>query len=242
LNYLLALEAATPTASLAVLTAGGELVAEVTFAARRTLAQRLLPVLDGLLHAVDLDPRAIDALAVGLGPGSFTSLRVVMATAKGIAAGTEMAVLGVGSLEVLAAGVPLAARVPVCAVIAAPKRHVYAALYARLGDDRFNCLFGPELLPVEELARRLGVVAQETVIAGALAPADRDVLAGAGVSFVPPVHHAPRAAVLGQLALARLAAGERHEARTLTPLYLHASEPETKLGRAFAKSAGPADD
>lgn len=242
MNHVLALEAATGMASLALVQADGTLVAEHTFAARRTLAQRLLPAAERLLADGELTPAAVDAVAVGLGPGSFTSLRVVLATAKGIALAGGLPLLGVGSLEVLAAGAPLLARKPVCAVIAAPKRHVYAGLYARLSDVQTNCLFGPELLAIEELAARLGALEQEIVVAGALSEADRAALAAAGCVFVPPVYGVPRAAVTAQLALPRLLRGERHDPHTLSPLYIHPSEAEVRFGRTLANPAGPAEN
>lgn len=241
MTTLLALETATGSASLALLRADGKLLAETTFAARRTMASRLLPTLDALCASVDLAPTEIDALAVGLGPGSFTSLRVGLATAQGIAlaCAEEPPLLGVGTLEVLAAGAPLTTRRPVCAVLAAPKRSVYAAAYARLDEHSSNCLFGPELLEITELAHRLRAIGHETLVVGPLAAEDRALLAAAGCGFAPPIFDTPRAAVLGDLALARLAAGERHALAGLTPLYVHPSEPEVRLGQVFARAGGP---
>ncbi|MBI5830944.1 MAG: tRNA (adenosine(37)-N6)-threonylcarbamoyltransferase complex dimerization subunit type 1 TsaB [Armatimonadetes bacterium] len=243
MRHLLAIEASTGSASMAVIRGDATLLAEFTFAAQRTMARRLVPLLDTLLRSVDLAPDAIDALAVGLGPGSFTSLRVALATIKGIALGAEQAppVLGVGSLEVLAAGAPLGVRRPVCAVIAAPKRSVYAAVYARVNEDLTNCLFGPALLETSELADRLAAIGQDVVVVGPTSAADRELLTAAGASFLPAVHDVPRAAVLAHLALGRLNAGERHDAGTLTPLYIHPSEPEVKLGQTFARAGGPDD-
>jgi tRNA threonylcarbamoyladenosine biosynthesis protein TsaB len=240
-NCILGIEASAGTASLALVTGSGELLAELTFQARRTMAERLVPLLDALLTSVDRRPGDVDAVAVGLGPGSFTSLRVALATAKGIALAGDLPVIGIGSLEVLAAGAPLGARRPVCAVIAAPKRHVYAGLYARLSDVQTNCLFGPELLPVEELAARLSAIGQEVVVTGVVAADDRAALEAAGATFAAPVHGVPRAAVAAHLGLLRLAAGERHDVATLTPLYIHPSEAEVRFGRTLARPMGPED-
>ena len=243
MRHLLAIEGSTGSASLAVVRGDATLLCELTFVAQRTMARRLVPLLDTMLRSVDLAPDAIDAVAVGLGPGSFTSLRVALATVKGIALGAPepLPMLGVGSLEVLAAGAPLGVRRPVCAVIAAPKRSVYAAVYARVNEELTNCLFGPALLETNELADRLAAIGQEVVVVGPTSPADRELLAAAGASFLPAVHDVPRAAVLAHLALSRMKAGEQHDPATLTPLYIHPSEPEVKLGQTFARSGGPDD-
>lgn len=236
---ILAFETSTGTASVAVVEPTGEVIAELTFRARRTMAERLVPQLQGLFEAVDLSPADLGAVAVGLGPGSFTSLRVGLATAQGILLGTQLPAIGVGSLEALAAATPLTIRQPICALIAAPKRHVYAGLYARMSESAMNVLMPPELLPLEQLSERLRQVGQPVAVNGLLKPAEQQLLATVGATFLAPVHATPRAAVVAMLGLRRLAAGESHEPARLTPLYIRPSEPEERLGQTFARPVGP---
>lgn len=235
----LGIETASGAASLALLDPGGRLVAETTFLARRSMASRLAPALDQLLALVDLVPSAIGAVGVGLGPGSFTSLRVGLATAKGIATALGCPIVGVGSLEAMAMAAPLKLRQPICAVLAAPKRYVYAALYARQEGAPANCLFGPTRLPFDELVARLFAVAQPVAVTGTLPPDEQAALEAAGCRFVAAYHHTPRGATVAHLAQRRLAAGEQDDPATLTPLYVEPSEPEQRLGRSFARAGGP---
>ena len=241
---LLAVETATSHASVAVLDPLGALLGEVTFKAHRTMSQRLAPAIGHLLDDLDLGPDDIGRVAVGLGPGSFTSLRVGLAWVKGFALRRDVDVLGIGSLETLAVATPLIERRPVCAVIAAPKRMVYAALYARHRQEDSNCLFGPELIDVNELAERLRKTGLAAMVCGAPGRDAVDALLAVGATFVPRIHDVPRAAMTGWLARRRMDAGERHEVATLTPIYVHPSEAEVRFGQTMARAWGPdnADD
>ncbi len=98
---LLALEAATPAASVALLR-GDALIAEVETGSEKTLSETLLPCLDRLLCRAELSLDSVDAFAVSIGPGSFTSLRIGIATLKGLALGSPCPAVPVPTLAALA--------------------------------------------------------------------------------------------------------------------------------------------
>jgi tRNA threonylcarbamoyladenosine biosynthesis protein TsaB len=165
---ILAFDTATPEASVA-LVRGGELLGE-----RSSQAVRVLADADALLRAADLGPSALDAIAVGVGPGSFTGLRIGLAAARGLALALELPVAGVSTLDALAAGLPGA--VP---VLDARRQEVFAAL----AD-------GPAVMAPGELALPPG-----TVCIGDGAVRYRLQLEEAGL-LVPPddaTEHRPRA-------------------------------------------------
>ena len=114
---ILAFDTATETATSA-LVADGEVLGE-----RVSRAVTLLEDVDALLRRASARPRDLDALAVGIGPGSFTGVRVGLATARGLALSLGLPVAGVSTLDALAAGAPGA--VP---VIDARRREVFALL------------------------------------------------------------------------------------------------------------------
>ena len=97
---ILAFDTATSVATSA-LVGDGELLGE-----RASRAVRVLADADGLLRDAGLAPRDLEALAVGVGPGSFTGVRIGLAAARGLALALELPVAGVSTLDALAAGAP----------------------------------------------------------------------------------------------------------------------------------------
>jgi tRNA threonylcarbamoyladenosine biosynthesis protein TsaB len=147
---VLGIDTSTPRISVALVDSGtllGE--REVMVERNRT---GLMPLVDELFTAVGLKPQALDAVAVGAGPGSFTGLRIGMATAKGIAFASAHPLWAVSSLAAIAHGE--LGRDPagvVVAVLDARKGEVYAGAYRREGDR--SILVGDErVLAPGELA------------------------------------------------------------------------------------------
>src|SRR5581483_10097769 len=96
----LAFDTATDVATVAVVR-DGELLGEA-----RSRAAAVLADADELLRAASLRPRDLDLLAVGVGPGSFTGVRIGLAAARGLALALDLRVAGVSTLAALAAGAP----------------------------------------------------------------------------------------------------------------------------------------
>lgn len=96
---ILAIEGASTDLSVAIADASGAIVAEDAWSSAQRQSAELLPRILALLARADLSLEAVSAVAVGLGPGSFTGLRVAMALAKGLAAGLSIPIVGIPSLE-----------------------------------------------------------------------------------------------------------------------------------------------
>jgi tRNA threonylcarbamoyl adenosine modification protein YeaZ len=116
---ILAFDTATSVATSA-LVRDGEVLGERVSSAVRVLADA-----DALLRAAGLAPRDLDALAVGTGPGSFTGVRIGIATARGLAVSLGIPLAGVSTLDALAAGAPGA-----LPVVDARRREVFVPLRA----------------------------------------------------------------------------------------------------------------
>jgi len=230
---LLALESATDLVGAALRRDDGA-VAERTHVGGRAHGELLAPSIEEVLALSGCTLADVDALAVDVGPGLFTGLRVGVATAKALGQALGLGVVGVTSLDVLAAGAVEVAgsgrAARVVAVVDARRREVFAAAYdlrgvtdgpfdpAEVGDDR------AEALSPDELVDWLGALAADgpVLVVGDGAVRYLDLLApvdGVDVSLAARLA-APSPATLARLASARLAAGsEPVGAADLVPDY-----------------------
>ena len=198
-------------------------------------AEVLLPELGALLQRAQLDPAAVDAIGVTLGPGGFTSIRVGLATAKGLCVARARALYATSSLRALAFGAfgeSGASGAGAAVVTRAYRGEVYAALYC-LGDVREG---GDGVTNVEELLPPFHGTPEAALVTLEAAAADARldriqltgdavdsvVAAGAtGARWVPPATSdglTPQALAAAMRAEAR--AGRERDVATLGPEYL----------------------
>lgn len=124
---ILAFETSSHVASVAVL-ADDMLLGEFTINHPKTHSQKLMPMLEMLLEALELNIKDFDYLAVSKGPGSFTGVRIGVSTVKGLAQPHKIPVVAVSSLEAL--GYPFVGfEGLICPIMDARKNEVYTALY-----------------------------------------------------------------------------------------------------------------
>ena len=149
---VLGIDTSTMTGAIGIVE-GEEIISELRVNIAVTHSERLMLHVDGLLKSARLELGDIDALAVGVGPGSFTGLRIGLATVKGLAYATGKPVAGVGTLDVLAENLPYCDRM-VCAVLDARKSQVYAALY-RTSEGKAETVMAAAVMDPEELAGKI---------------------------------------------------------------------------------------
>ena len=220
---ILAIETATPVASVAVVDGSGVLAEAVLRFPMRHL-EGLLATTDDLLGGLGVGPAAIDGLAVSCGPGGFTGLRIGIATAAAWAAARSVPVLGVDTLEALAC-VPGADGL-VLPVLDAHRGEVAGALYridARraLRDGRVERLLPPMVALPEALGAEAAAHPGPLLMVGdGLVRYGARLRAALGVRATDAGHDLrARASMVGLLALPRLARGERTEPGRLLPVY-----------------------
>lgn len=194
-----------------------------------THSERLLAMIDRLLDDCRWTLARVDGLALSIGPGSFTGLRVGAATVKGLALALDVPVAPVPTLDALAANVPFAAA-PVCALLDARKGEVYCALYrwdeGAMRRDSDYLALSPEAA-VERLPSPVIVLGDGVRACGPFLER-----AGVDALLAPPAQAMPSAATVAQIGEAMLRAGAGVPADAIEPLYLRPSEAELKARRA----------
>jgi len=216
---LLAVETATAAPSVA-LWRGDTLLGERAADPSRATAEALLPALDALLAGAGLALAAVEGFAVSIGPGSFTGLRIGVATVKGLAFGTGRRAAPVSTLAALAAHARGPG--PVAAVLDARRGEVYAAGFT--GGVAADWL--PEgVIAIAELAARLPAGCR---VVGEGAPLCAEALRGAEVELVPPPYPETTARHVAALAARAWPRGETVAASDLAPRYVRRAEAEVK--------------
>ncbi|MDU9048619.1 MAG: tRNA (adenosine(37)-N6)-threonylcarbamoyltransferase complex dimerization subunit type 1 TsaB [Candidatus Electrothrix sp. Rat3] len=231
---ILSLETATGCGSVALTKGGlnkGKLLAEATAQPEVTHSRRLLGSVDWVMQAAGVSWDELDGIAISLGPGSFTGLRIGMAAAKGIVFAAQKPLIGVQTLDAIALSCPVIDR-PLWCLLDARKQEVYAACYQA----------GPHGLP--EQCSPVKAIRPEQLLERINGPA---LLAGPGLNeyhalfaekeglqLIPPALSSPSAVRIGFLAAEQLLRGEIQDPASIAPLYIRASEAEVNLHKKNA--------
>jgi len=231
---VLALDTSTPICAVAVL-AGERVLAEDDRPSEARHGEVLLPRVRDVLAAARLAPDALELIAVGIGPGSFTGLRTGLASAKGLALALGRPLRAVCSLRALAAGLsddaiaPDALRV---ATLDAGKGELFLAAFA--GDDPLApAVLTPQRATPEQATARLRELAESARargvavhLCGSGARRHAELLAALGpdVALGDPAFDTPRGRHVARLGLAHFAAEGPSDLATLVPSYLRDSD------------------
>ncbi|MEJ2671138.1 MAG: tRNA (adenosine(37)-N6)-threonylcarbamoyltransferase complex dimerization subunit type 1 TsaB [Deltaproteobacteria bacterium] len=216
-HLILALDTATAKGSLALMAADRVLM-EYSLESPGTYLTRLMPGVAELFAATGTEPGDLAALAVSLGPGNFTGLRIGLATAKTLAWSWGCPLVPVPTMEVLAAQFPSHPH-PIGVVMDAKRGEVFWGLF-KCPQDQPQGLEGPRRLAAAALPARLprpllltgpGLDAYYEVLTPQLSPE---------IDLAPPEMRTPRAPTLARLARRRLARGQTANPAQLVPTYL----------------------
>lgn len=194
-----------------------------------THSEIALPLLDRLLRENSISPSDIDAIGVTIGPGMFTSLRVGLAAAKGLALARRTPIKGIGTLSALAAGTMT--REPVLAVVDARKGEVYAAAYQSGRELLAPCVVTPAALPAR-LQSGVGSLSSAALpVAGSGTLLCLDLLRAAGIPATDSGTRHPDPAVVARLAAIEINAGRADDLESLEPVYLRRTDAELNRER-----------
>ncbi len=221
---VIGIETSTPQTSVAIATER-EILAAVQVAGR-SRQDLVVPALDQLLGWTGLRLSNVGGVAVGIGPGLFTGLRVGVEAGKALAQVLHVPIVAIPSLDALAFGVRYTRRL-IAAVIDARRSEVFTALYRsvpggvmREGDY--------QVVPPDHLAAELQAVGEDVLLVGngAILYRKRFEEVGPGVEFASPALAYPRAPSLVELAVPRFLREETDRLFDVVPMYLRKSDAE----------------
>ena len=232
---ILALDTASSACTVAVVE-NGTVLAENFLQVPRAHSTRLMPLVAQAITDSGLAKTDLDGIAVGVGPGSFTGLRLGLATAKGLGFALGKPCVGVSTLKALAfgTGAQLGLVVP---MLDAKRGEVFTAVYAA-GDNNPNTwaeLIPPSHMHYEKLAEEIQALRtglrhtwQFVTFCGDVATRyAADMGFGDATRLAPAGAMLPRAWALAALGEAALASGQAADPEALAPVYLRKSEAET---------------
>jgi tRNA threonylcarbamoyladenosine biosynthesis protein TsaB len=219
---ILAMETSELTGSVAA-SVDGKVLAELQLDPQQRSAQSLAPAIQSLLEQVGWQPREIQLVAVTIGPGSFTGLRVGVATAKVLAYSVGAEVLGIGTLETIAAATPNEVEA-VSVAVDAQRGDVIAQPFRRGAEGELEAVGDQLLMPLGEWLARL---APGFSVSGPVLKKWADPLPR-GVTMLDRERWRPMAANVARLAYRDYLAGRRDDLWNLLPLYSRPSAAEEK--------------
>lgn len=182
----------------------------------------LAPAVEVSLSQTGLEVSNLGAVAVALGPGSFTGLRIGLAMAKGLSIARHLPLVGIPSLDVTAYSIPIR-DMPLVTVLQAGRRRLAAGWYKKK-RGKWESTGEVEGFTPEELISR---IQSTTLLCGELTEEERQLFARQRktIKLSSPAHSLRRPAFLAELAWIRFIKGDIDDAASLAPIYLHYNEP-----------------
>ncbi len=218
----LAIDTATKVCSVA-LCRDGEIIAEYSISMGMTHSEGFLPELELLLQRTKTAKKDIDLLAVSMGPGSFTGLRIGLATAEAMAYSWQCCLHGVDTLKALAQNIPVEGFV-LSPILDAQKGNYYQALYIWQAGKLVE-LAATEVVNKERLLERLAEYKMPAIILGECKKLAAMELPQ-GVSIAPQALLMPKASSIAFIAEAEFDAEADKKIFGLEPYYIRRSEAE----------------
>lgn len=220
-SIILSIDTSTKTVGLALYD-GVMVLSEMIWTTRDHHTVELAPAVADILAKSGLQVSALSAVGLSLGPGSFTGLRIGMGLAKGLCLARHLPLVGIPTLDALAASQPLR-DIPMTAVLQAGRGRLAVGRY-QAEEYAWVPVGDIEVLTPREL---LGRVRKTTYICGELSQTDRRILSRKHkkVILASPAQSLRRPGFLAELGWRRWQSGAVDDPASLSPIYIHRNEP-----------------
>jgi len=223
---ILAIDTSSTSATCAIMDED-KLLVEYTLNHKLTHSQKIMPMIKDALNSCGLKPEDIDVFAVAKGPGSFTGLRIGVATVNGLAQAVNKKVVGVSTLDALAFNLPYCEGI-VVPIMDARRDRVFTGIY-KWTNGNLHIIYEQTVLEVKELIEILKERPERIVFVGDGTLAYKDILSealGDKVIFAPKSANMARAASVAELAMAKAVEGKTESFFELVPDYLRESQAQ----------------
>jgi tRNA threonylcarbamoyladenosine biosynthesis protein TsaB len=219
-TVILALDTSTRIVGVAIYD-GCRVLSESTWTSQDYHTVELAPAVAEAFRKTGLDIDGLGVIAVAIGPGSFTGLRVGLALAKGLALARRIPLIGISTMDIMATAQPLLT-IPMAIVLRAGRGRLAVGWY-RASEDGWKITGKMEIQTAEELEQEIKT---PTLICGELTEEERSFLGRRHdqTRLASPAHSLRRPAFLAELAWKRWQNGEIDDAVSLAPIYLHYNE------------------
>lgn len=222
---ILGIDTSTMAANVAVLE-DDKLICEYTINTKKTHSQKLMPMIENMLKLSDIEIKDIDAIGICVGPGSFTGLRIGMATAKAMSHVNNIPLIGVNSLEILGANMDLCNK-KICSILDAQRNQVYTCKYI-VEENKSKELEEIRIMPIDDLLEELSATNEEWVIVGEAVYKYKEKIESVSNITIPyPVNHITKASSLCVVAKNKFEQNiEVHNCYDINPMYIRKSQAE----------------
>ncbi len=223
---VLAIDTSSIVATCAILD-NDKLLAEYILNDKMTHSQTIMPMIKTVLDSCSLKPEDIDVYAAAKGPGSFTGLRIGIATIKGLAHATNKLVVGISTLDALAFNLPFSEGI-VVPMMDARRDRVFTGIY-KWADGNLCVIMEQTTLEVDQLIEILKERNENIVFNGDGTLVYKDKLIselGSRAVFAPKSANMARASAVAELAMTKAAEGATDSVFDLAPDYLRESQAQ----------------
>jgi tRNA threonylcarbamoyladenosine biosynthesis protein TsaB len=219
---LLAIDTSTRNVGIALYD-GIQVLSEAIWASQDYHTIELAPAIAETLSRVGQQIKSLTLLAVAIGPGSFTGLRIGLAVAKGIALSSHIPIIGVPTLDIVAESQPISAGLPLAATLQVGRGRLAVGWYFVV-DGQWQLKPPIEIMDALKLTR---LIDEPTLVCGELNEEQQRTLARKyrNVILASPAQSVRRPALLAELAWKRWQSGDVDDPATLYPTYLNVGQP-----------------
>lgn len=221
---LLAIDTSTRTIGVALYD-GIQVLSEMVWQSEQFHTVELAPTVDALMKRASIPMSDLQVVAVAIGPGSFTGLRIGLAFAKGMTLASHLQIIGIPTLDILAASQP-PDKIPMAAVLHAGRGRLAVGWYKNTSGT-WKSKQDPQVMTYRELAAG---IKSPTIVCGELTAEERRILRRKrkNVILPSPAQCLRRPSFLAELGWRRWRKGQTDDPASLAPIYLHHKEKNSE--------------